>query len=161
MRDNTCNYSDNWQSYIGDYDKFEYDVKLKDGTVVKNCYPNGGEFNSISEEHDGQGFNEELVSEIRFSQEPKFCINDKVSNVDQQKFYEQQIKEKDEYTKELESIVNKENDYLDFGIESTLWANEPMYSRVPQYIREEPKVHRNDPCPCGSDKKYKKCCIND
>jgi SEC-C motif-containing protein len=23
--------------------------------------------------------------------------------------------------------------------------------------REEPKVGRNDPCPCGSDKKYKKC----
>ncbi|BAH07084.1 tetratricopeptide repeat protein [Clostridium kluyveri] len=26
------------------------------------------------------------------------------------------------------------------------------------YIREEPKVGRNDPCPCGSGKKYKKCC---
>ncbi len=24
--------------------------------------------------------------------------------------------------------------------------------------REEPKVGRNDPCPCGSCKKYKKCC---
>ena len=24
--------------------------------------------------------------------------------------------------------------------------------------RAEPKVGRNDPCPCGSDKKYKKCC---
>ncbi len=23
-----------------------------------------------------------------------------------------------------------------------------------------PKVGRNDPCPCGSGKKYKKCCIN-
>ncbi len=26
------------------------------------------------------------------------------------------------------------------------------------YVREEPKVGRNDPCPCGSGKKYKKCC---
>jgi preprotein translocase subunit SecA len=25
--------------------------------------------------------------------------------------------------------------------------------------REAPKVGRNDPCPCGSGKKYKKCCI--
>ena len=25
-------------------------------------------------------------------------------------------------------------------------------------IREEDKVGRNDPCPCGSGKKYKKCC---
>ena len=24
--------------------------------------------------------------------------------------------------------------------------------------REQPKVGRNDPCPCGSGKKYKKCC---
>ena len=24
--------------------------------------------------------------------------------------------------------------------------------------RGQPKVGRNDPCPCGSGKKYKKCC---
>lgn len=27
-----------------------------------------------------------------------------------------------------------------------------------QVIRSEPKVKRNDPCPCGSGRKYKKCC---
>lgn len=26
--------------------------------------------------------------------------------------------------------------------------------------RTDPKVGRNDPCPCGSGKKYKKCCLN-
>ncbi|ACV69295.1 preprotein translocase subunit SecA [Desulfohalobium retbaense] len=26
------------------------------------------------------------------------------------------------------------------------------------YKREQPKVGRNDPCPCGSGKKYKRCC---
>ena len=26
------------------------------------------------------------------------------------------------------------------------------------YIRSNPKIGRNDPCPCGSEKKYKKCC---
>lgn len=26
------------------------------------------------------------------------------------------------------------------------------------YRREAPKVGRNDPCPCGSGKKFKKCC---
>ncbi len=26
------------------------------------------------------------------------------------------------------------------------------------FHRESPKVGRNDPCPCGSGKKYKKCC---
>lgn len=28
------------------------------------------------------------------------------------------------------------------------------------YKREHAKVGRNEPCPCGSEKKYKKCCIN-
>jgi preprotein translocase subunit SecA len=27
-----------------------------------------------------------------------------------------------------------------------------------QPVRREQKVGRNDPCPCGSGKKYKKCC---
>lgn len=27
-----------------------------------------------------------------------------------------------------------------------------------QVVRATPKVGRNDPCPCGSGKKYKKCC---
>ena len=26
------------------------------------------------------------------------------------------------------------------------------------FVREQPKVGRNDPCPCGSGKKFKKCC---
>jgi len=29
---------------------------------------------------------------------------------------------------------------------------------VKTFVRTEPKVGRNDPCPCGSGKKYKKCC---
>ena len=27
-----------------------------------------------------------------------------------------------------------------------------------QFVRESPKIGRNAPCPCGSGKKYKKCC---
>lgn len=27
-------------------------------------------------------------------------------------------------------------------------------------VRSEPKIGRNDPCPCGSGKKYKKCCLD-
>ena len=30
--------------------------------------------------------------------------------------------------------------------------------KVTPFRREEPKVGRNDPCPCGSGKKYKQCC---
>ncbi|MFZ5573519.1 MAG: YchJ family protein [Thermodesulfobacteriota bacterium] len=28
-----------------------------------------------------------------------------------------------------------------------------------QFVREKAKIGRNDPCPCGSGKKYKKCCF--
>ena len=35
----------------------------------------------------------------------------------------------------------------------------PERQRKQQTVRrEEPKVGRNDPCPCGSGKKYKHCC---
>ena len=27
------------------------------------------------------------------------------------------------------------------------------------FLRDGPKIGRNDPCPCGSGKKYKKCCL--
>jgi len=28
------------------------------------------------------------------------------------------------------------------------------------FVRGEDKLNRNDPCPCGSGKKYKKCCMD-
>jgi preprotein translocase subunit SecA len=31
--------------------------------------------------------------------------------------------------------------------------------RRPEAVRSGQKVGRNDPCPCGSGKKYKKCCL--
>ena len=43
--------------------------------------------------------------------------------------------------------------------------HEPVIEEMPQMpgkgkpiVRESPKIGRNDPCPCGSGKKYKKCC---
>jgi hypothetical protein len=33
-----------------------------------------------------------------------------------------------------------------------------MPGRGKPLLRETPKIGRNDPCPCGSGKKYKKCC---
>ena len=37
------------------------------------------------------------------------------------------------------------------------WAEAP---EVVTFMREGPKIGRNDPCPCGSGKKFKKCCID-
>jgi preprotein translocase subunit SecA len=41
------------------------------------------------------------------------------------------------------------------GADGGEYYEEPQ--RIEQVKREEPKVGRNDPCPCGSGKKYKKC----
>ena len=31
-------------------------------------------------------------------------------------------------------------------------------AKVETVVHQGPRIGRNDPCPCGSGKKYKKCC---
>lgn len=35
----------------------------------------------------------------------------------------------------------------------------PPPGLVETYRKTEPEIGRNDPCPCGSGKKYKRCCM--
>lgn len=63
--------------------------------------------------------------------------------------------------KELESVFEK-NDWK-YSIE--LDSDKPedindleMLLNPPKTVIAEKKVGRNDPCPCGSGKKHKKCC---
>ena len=51
----------------------------------------------------------------------------------------------------LSSDESNHDDYVDDYVD-----NEEQQ----QYIRAERKIGRNEPCPCGSGKKYKKCCMN-
>jgi uncharacterized protein len=37
-------------------------------------------------------------------------------------------------------------------------SDRPRLADVLPFVREQAKIGRNDPCPCGSGKKYKKCC---
>lgn len=39
------------------------------------------------------------------------------------------------------------------------WMENPQLAPVKQPIKNENKVGRNDPCPCGSGKKHKSCCL--
>lgn len=55
------------------------------------------------------------------------------------------------YTKSYFDRIYEENYGSASG--SVLWASEEG-----SYVRTEKKVGRNDPCPCGSGKKYKHCC---
>ena len=62
-----------------------------------------------------------------------------------------QLRWQDEDEREKQRILSGVADYP-----NTLY--DPYYDHEP-YIRPEPKIGRNDPCPCGSGKKYKKCCM--
>ncbi len=55
-------------------------------------------------------------------------------------------------------ILKVKNNYYD-GQEN-LFDVRSNYHRPAQVINTEKKTGRNDPCPCGSGKKYKKCCLN-
>ncbi len=54
-----------------------------------------------------------------------------------------------EMRKRFQVLGDKMWDFLDDDEKATL-----------PFARAQPKVGRNDPCPCGSGKKYKKCCMN-
>ena len=64
---------------------------------------------------------------------------------------QRQMRWRKEDEKENLRILNGEADYPNNPYD-------PNYDNEP-YIRPEPKIGRNDPCPCGSSKKYKKCCL--
>lgn len=66
----------------------------------------------------------------------------------------------------FEIIETEKNDVTIFDIQDNLlryFNNEKDFHNphtVFKPIVHEPKIQRNDPCPCGSGKKYKKCCLN-
>ncbi len=73
------------------------------------------------------------------------------------------------YNREIDSIFdiyneikswrsNNSNDDLE-GDDSTLEGGD-KFNQPTQAVNATKKIGRNDPCPCGSGKKYKKCCLN-
>lgn len=175
MKDNTCNYSDEWQPYIGDYDKYEYDVKLHDGRIIENTYPNAGKFHGLSDE-EREAIEDKDIAEIRFSQNPVYGINGEVSNVEQSNEPKIAVIGSGEVgrtalpehvePKDLVMVDTETLPYYPFmqGIDKYVMhiphdpKNRKAYPGGVRIETVEPKIPRNQPCPCGSGKKYKKCC---
>ena len=68
--------------------------------------------------------------------------------------WEEQGKKQEQELRLLESVcVQHEIDHL-----NGITCIDKEYKREP--LKVGPKIGRNEPCPCGSGKKYKKCCIN-
>lgn len=68
--------------------------------------------------------------------------------------------EGDDYRYEDDYVEDDDVDFADDYLDDE--PDDPFMGFQDQetYRRETPKVGRNDPCPCGSGKKYKKCCLN-
>ncbi len=49
-------------------------------------------------------------------------------------------------------------DELNSSIQKSEQKSQPEPKKTGPIVRDKPKVGRNDPCPCGSGKKFKKCC---
>jgi uncharacterized protein YecA (UPF0149 family) len=54
--------------------------------------------------------------------------------------------------------INNENEVQKWAEKNAHLFQNNDAPKVETYRREQPKIGRNDPCPCGSGKKYKKCC---
>ena len=60
---------------------------------------------------------------------------------------------------EPEQILQRQERWLrESEWESASFDDEPPGAQEP-FVRGQSKVGRNDPCPCGSGLKYKKCCM--
>ncbi len=60
---------------------------------------------------------------------------------------------------ELERMEEERRRQRELELEQAkLAAAKPVEEAMQTQVRNEPKVGRNSPCPCGSGKKYKKCC---
>lgn len=56
------------------------------------------------------------------------------------------------------NMVQEHREHSQFRKEDGKWFYVDGYLLPPPTVRNEAKVGRNAPCPCGSGKKYKKCC---
>ena len=80
--------------------------------------------------------------------------------------YEQSMRineEHEEFVKrKMQEMLTSQQDWLSQIHNSEETANKPQneYSPVTTIVKGSDHVGRNDPCPCGSGKKFKKCCIN-
>jgi hypothetical protein len=138
---------DTWLPYV-DYETGECDIKLKDGTTVYHCWPNAGKFNPLCSNMDE--VMEEDVVEIMYR---KYYVQDLCKGCCNGGEPTQEIDDieqvPDEYAQEMIERFMDMNEHL-------LWSTHPVHQ---PFVRIDPKIGRNEPCPCESGKKYKKCCL--
>ena len=92
---------------------------------------------SLVEENDIQNMDEDTVVSLNF---------------DNEKLYKNMVAAKADWLYELEEW----NDIFTPEKKEELYKEQ---KRSTTFVREGKKVGRNDPCPCGSGRKFKQCCM--
>ena len=77
-----------------------------------------------------------------------------IEEYDDDEYYDE-----DSYQNNMKKVENYiEENYLS-NEETNEETNSTGYFNTTPYVRTMEKIGRNDPCPCGSGKKYKNCCL--
>jgi len=124
---------DHWQNHLTEMDELRRSVGLR----------GYGQKDPLNEyKNDAYAFFQEMIANIRGS----ICTGLFRSATNLENFQHMLSR--------LSSRVNAS------GPSNPAPAQASSQQKLPQVTiqREEPRIGRNDPCPCGSGKKYKKCC---
>ncbi len=110
-----------------------------------------------------EGFDmfEEMIGDIR-EETVRHCFNVTVTtSTERKKVIAGGEGRKDEYQSGSQGSVQGQFQAKGSAGQMPAAAPKPQEVKKPETFRREmPKVGRNDPCPCGSGKKYKNCCMN-
>jgi len=143
------------------YDSFKTTSKILKGKVIANftCELWNSNFVHYWEKPDS-------ISDAEFNEESKLFQKSLTLKSQDFKKTRKEIKDELEEPGELSDYIiqgaEEDNDKPKNVFEKYLQDPQPELFDEPQQnfvpVRTEPKIGRNDPCPCGSGKKYKKCC---
>lgn len=114
-----------------------------------------------------------LVSNVENGKNGPFSDNDlkkivsflELSKDEERQLYKEAAKARGKLPQEMQAYIIKNDEayYLleilarnELGSESLIPYEYPVATTV---VRKKKKIGRNEPCPCGSGKKFKKCCI--
>jgi len=147
---------DEWIPYdieVG-YEKNECDIKLKSGKIIKHLYPNAGRFHECCTD-EGYEYQEKDVAEVMYRQ---YYMED-ICSKNGHNCNGREKKAKVSESALFHEVVTGE-ELLSKSYDEKYTNTSSLFKNRYTYIRDTPKINRNSLCPCGSGKKYKKCCIN-
>jgi hypothetical protein len=157
-----------WQNLLDDltkesYEEFFTEYSEAETRIYKDILSNhntilNGKFSELAEKYDVRpvifiafldGINTSLKKEYELN---SIELDTELSlNIDFHKLFFNMLKADADYLYSLEEWKNIFTEEEEIEI-----AKEFKRSRTVK--RDNPKIKRNDPCPCGSGKKYKNCC---